>query len=580
MDPLLNANIEQGLQRLFDHASTFNTSIDLVQKLALHFKLDTFIDKDAHTHVTTTKSDANFKRLSIAGSLILIDIDFVDDGNVINVALSLANHAEDSGPTAAARSPITGRRQQPDTTCEVITVNPVAAHLSSMNHSAETILLANLTAESKKLGPFPVNLKYMASLDGMSQPNIDLFVLLDQVGVLLHAVNEVEPTSVDDWQFPYISSVGQAQTNDSINGKLGVFLNFWQDYRFINHETGAIISGNDYHLSANVERLDSLLVYKYWNGDVWTLDGAKFEFEFVVPDGVSSASQIPAEIPFMLSFKLNHAVMVPIAVLQLLDLASYELAQEGPGAIYDALNIHGDVQFQTPNDRQRPRKLLALQISIRQDFPQQFVALRSVSLKHLSQLVAIVPCLRNHIVLLNLLQTTKCPDAKIEAYSFENEAETNTKKNLHESLNLSENVANEELLGLSLGVENPMLSSIKSVKPAEVDIHTFIHQEVAADDKSDGAGSHNFSPNLQLIIEEVDYTSPKFDIMLNVNGVIGGENGDAVSVDVGFRITNGQIKPRNDDHDMGATNEKSDIFVRVLNLTEDLLRAIEIAYMA
>ncbi len=579
MDPLLNANIEQGLERLFDHASTFNISIDLVQKLALHFKLDTFIDKDAHTHVTTTKSDTVFKRLSIAGSLILIDIDFVDDGNVVNVALSLANHAEDSDPGADARSPITGRRQQPDTGVEVVSVNPVAAHLSSINHSAEAIMLANLTADSKKLGPFPANLKYMASLDGMSQPNIDLFVFLDQVGVLLHAVNEVEPSSVDDWQFPYVSAVGQAQANDSINGKLGVFLNFWQDDRFINHENGAIVSGNDYHLSVNVQRLDSL-AYKYWDGDVWALDGAKFEFEFVVPAGASSASQVPAEIPYMLSFELNSAVMVPKTVLQLLDLASYELAQEGPGAIYEALNNFGDVQFQTSNNRQRPPKLLALQISVRQDFPQRFVALKSVSLKHLSQLIAIVPCLRNHLVLLNLLQTLKCPDAKIEGYSFENEAETNTKKNLHESLNLSENVANEELLGLSLGVENPMFSSIKSVKPSEVDIHTFIHQEAAEDDKSDGAGFHNFSPSLQLIIEEVDYTSPTFDIVLNVNGVIAGENGDAVNIDIGFKITNGQIKPRHDDHDMDATNERHDIFIKVLYLTEDLLRAIEVAYMA
>ena len=46
-----NDSLDDCLVTLYDYSSNFYINVELIQKLAQHLKLDTFVDKDAYSHI-------------------------------------------------------------------------------------------------------------------------------------------------------------------------------------------------------------------------------------------------------------------------------------------------------------------------------------------------------------------------------------------------------------------------------------------------------------------------------------------------------------------------------------------------
>ncbi|CAH2350792.1 putative mediator of RNA polymerase II transcription subunit 1 [[Candida] railenensis] len=582
-----NENISQSLELLYNHSSTFNLSIDLIQKLAQQLKLDTFKDKDAYTHVTTTSSDSNFKRLSIAGSLILIDIDFLDDDTILKVSVSSANHPDDGSESKV--SPILSKEIVEGNTY-LVKLNSKSNNLSFIGRSAEHILLQNLKYKSKKLNQFPANLRYLSSLDRLSLPQLDLFVYLDKIIKLLHSINEIEAVS-DQWELPCVSSIGEVLANDADTGKLGVFLKIWQDYRFINHEAGKDICGKQYKLLFRVSNLKE--GSEALGGNVlkesWELQGNQYSFIFdedkaptsassntsTSSSSASASSVAPSSLAnkFLLSLDFNNSIIIPKSVLQYLDLYSFgETAFGEDDAAFLSLTKYKDISFSSDSKV----------ILIKQDFPNEYISVNSVSIRTLNSILRVVPVLRNFSVLHNLVNSLakKCA-SQFESYSIENEIEQANKKALKETLNLPGGIGSDELLGLSLSAENPILSSIQSIKPNEVDLDTFMEgedQTITEQSEPEEELAKAFKTVVQLSIEDIDLTSPHLDVILGVFANVENESGKSVEIDVKFKISNGQIKSIGEDIDMTSDNS-SERFIKALNLTEDVPECIKHVYL-
>lgn len=549
MSDLFIDQINLSLHLLYNHSSTFNVSIDLIQRLAQLLKLDTFIDKDAYTHVTTTKSTENFKRLSIAGSLILIDIDFLDDTTILNVSLSLANQLN----YAQNGSVIIRQEQESEGKSTSVTISLINSFLSQ---NAEGILLQNLVDPLRKLNYFPSNLKYLSCLDQLSSTQLDLFVQLDKIGSIFVAINELEKE-----KSMFSDSIGKVLFNNMANGQLGLFLNFWRDYRKINNgRQEENLIGKDYNLLITIPRKDVEMELKSTD-EVWSLKTGMYTFKFED----TSMKSLP------LCFELEHSIAIPKKILQYLDILPESLH-----AIVDTpfqeLNQFGDILFKTT-------KAAGIIIIKREDSTQEFVQLNSFSLKELVQIVDIIPTLRNFITFNNLIKSlTDELSSEFESYSLEKEQEVLTKKTLKDTLNLE----NEELLGLTLSAENPVLSSIKSVKPEGVDLDTFVETEVEIVGEND-IDDLNTDVNqaviisrksyIQLLIEYVDFTSNTLDIILNVNGFFEGKE-----IDIKFKVVNGDIQSTSEDIEMidgdDGVNSIEKRFIGALNVTEDIIQSI------
>ena len=86
--PGTKSALDKSLQLLYNYSTNFQVSIELIQKLAQQLKLETFIDSLGF-NLDDSKPGQKTQKLSIAGSSILLDIDFETDNKIVGLSLSV-----------------------------------------------------------------------------------------------------------------------------------------------------------------------------------------------------------------------------------------------------------------------------------------------------------------------------------------------------------------------------------------------------------------------------------------------------------------------------------------------------------
>lgn len=563
-----NGAIHSALQLLYDHSSTYNVSIELVQKLAQQLGLDTFIDKDAYTHAGTN-GEHQFKRLSIAGSLVLIDIDFLDDHTILKVSLSLANHTGEinsgSPSDAQLQEPIIESRSTNSEGLETILLGDNISQRSFLNTSAEGILLQNLTS-STKLNTFPSNLKYLASLDSLSLPNFDFFLYLDRIALILSAVSQLKKNGDDDDELAFTKDIiGEIIANNKPRLELGIFLKYWQDYRYINQE----LKGRDVPLIGDahtfrfvIQQGENKTVPNYTLSNQWKIDDKTYEIKFKEVDTVESTNST-------LKLSLSEAITIPKTVIEYLDLYEYE-TRETIDEVFQQLSGTQLVGY----------TLHGYEVKIGLEFPQEFINVTSLSIKMLNSISRIVPVFRNFHVFNKLIQSIDSKGEKLDSLELGKYNEVN-RRALKESLRLPDGVSNEELMGLSLGGDNPALSSIKPINTAGADLDDFMKEderneseENKMEDESEENKEEQTQTKILMILLEVDYSSKNTDLIVALQG-----NVQLQSIDLKFKISNGQIQSLTEDVDMEGGDDKNEKLIKALKITEDVIKSIEKVYI-
>ncbi|CUM47242.1 uncharacterized protein AC631_01954 [Debaryomyces fabryi] len=615
-----NDSLDECLIKLYDYSSNFNISIELIQKLAQHLKLDTFVDKDAYSHIfepTKSSNKIKFQRLSIAGSFILIDIDFTEKNKIINVSLSLANHNDDgSGNTPSFdlkdHIKIEEKDEKGNILVKIDSTENRLSFLTKGNHeteaSAENILLSSLQEE--KLSKFPFNLKFLATLDKLSSADEDLFLYLDKTALILKTAYLLETKYNHDWLYTdgLYTSIGKISTNDPANSQLGVFIDFWKDFRYINHEymssgSHKLILGNSYKGLLNIKASDSTQNdYLIQSKDsVWRLiskDGVKESYKLAFNDDTQSkalsttASSIKSSNKnnsnWILSLDLNYPVYVHLQALEFLGMTNYKMTDEKTtdSDLFGKLNDSNEYNYNSSVNKDSPSKLRIVQHA-----SQEYIPISSISLNSLIDLSQLIPVLRNYIVLANLLrtlikETAHNPSIFVGvngALNRSGEMSTETKNRLKASLKLPDDVTDEELMGLSAVTENSAFSTAQINKPNIVDLNSFIKGGLSEAERPLTSTEDLY---IQFSLDDIDYSSPNYDLLISMDGLLVNSKGDLVDFEVKFKILNGvvsEIKAEDkEDVDMDVDNEqmnKNEKFVQGLNFTEDIIKVLQYVYL-
>lgn len=609
-----NDSLEACLDKLYDYSSNFDINIEIIQKLAQQLKLDTFVDKDAYSHIfdSSIKSSDNsatkFQRLSIAGSFILLDIDFTEANKIINVSLSLANHADKSDedkPRVDLENQI--KVGQADENGNIlVNIDSGSSGLRFLTKgplenegSAEEIILASL--QSDKLGRFPISLKLLATLDKFSSSTVDMFLYMEKIALILQAAGHLESKQNTDWHFTegLSTSVGKVSINDQKNSQLGIFIDFWRDFRYINHEltnseTSGLIVGNNYKAQLNVKETnhsqkDYLLQS---NDNIWKLIGKEgqiesYKFSFnhdKQADASSTTSSIKSlsknNSNWALSLDLNYPVFIPLQALQYLGISDYEESSEDitDTEIFNKLNDN-EGTYNANTNKDLPSKL-----RISQNVSQEYIPVRSMSLKSLCCLTQVVPVLRNFIVLANLLRTLEKATVNNPTVFGDihksGELSAEAKNRLKASLKLPDDVTDEELMGLSAVSDNSAFTTAQINKPNTVDLNSFMKDDIEEPGKSSVEELY-----ILFSIDDIDYTSSGYDLLISIDGLLPNSDGDMTQFEIMIKISNGvvsDIHSEGDDVNMDEDNEmitKNKQFAKGLNLTEDIIKVLQYVYL-
>lgn len=552
-------SLDASLGLLYNYAHHFRVSIDLVQKLAQYLKLDTFVD-------TEVPAADNLKRLSIAGSLLLVDIDF-DSNSPSKVSLSSGNHPVEDSSAPPPPDPLQHIALEQSGDHPVVKINfKLPGHMSflQVRHKdcsvAEHILLSNLSLSV--LGNFPANLKYLANLDSMSPPEADLVVYMDNVAVYLGAIHATEEKLNSDWQVlqGYESRIGKVGLNDMKEGRLGVVVLFWEENRHIEHARLTAGTESTTHpqqkhkaiLSIEESPVASRDYLQQASEQSWLLrlpDGSFKEYTFTFDADLhlhkgQSVTSV-ASRNWALVLNLLTPVHLPVSVIDYLGL-HYELCPEPVlSEEFERLST-GKVEFDIHD-------LFTVLVST--DEICEYRAVKSIRLENLVQVSEVMPILRNYLAFTALIRNiAKLPGALL-AKNDPNEVS----KKLKDSLKLSGEVADEELAGLGTMESDYMAVPLIG---SDTDLSDFMKTE--GDDMEDDAPR----PGLLFVVSDILYDSPDTDLVMSVDGVLKGQrfSGD-------FVIRNGQIQTSGD-VDMDASTARD--YCRALALSEDPLLALDV----
>lgn len=559
--PSYNESLAQSLRLLYDYSLRFRISIDLLQKLANHLKLDTFID--------TELDSSNLRRLSIAGSLLLVDIDF-DGLLVTKVTLSLGNHTRDNlelkqlEPADAARY----TESSNDGSTTIVTLDfAKGAHISFLKlrdgpdaSVAESILMNNLSGET--LGNFSSNLKYLANLDSISPPDGDLVVYLDNLALYLAAVHASEIELNGSWKVAagLANLIGKLALNDTESAQLGVILNFWHDVHEINKQLDDEF-GRKYSGLLSIEDAASASVdyLKDATTDTWNLslaDGTTKPYRFTFSGNLhlhgGQSVTGPTGRNWKLVLRLNSPVYMPKDLLDFLGVVDYEVLASPLDEVFSSLIEHSGIEFAKED---------GLQISLDLDDYAPYVAVSAFSFARLTQLASIVRALRNHIVFSALLQNLhQRPEFTMSSKGASAEAS----KKLKQSLKLPNEVTDEELLSLNTISGTSEYLGLQML-PTDSELDSFVQQDDTMM-KEDSQESEVQQNRLDFVLRGISYESAECDLALSVSG-----HHQKGAIEGEFRIDNGIIRLA------GDVNMDGDIthqFVRALAVCEDVLLAL------
>lgn len=583
--PGFNESLDRSLKLLYIYSLHFRVSIELIQKLAQYLKLDTFIDTEVQPNSST--SAKNLQRLSIAGSLLLVDLDFDGDRNPIKVSLSSGNHSPDESNTSDhPADPYSEAGKYVTVVNELEQLSTVKIDFSGGNTSflnvkhengqsvAEHILLSNLTGGT--LGKFPANLMYLANLDSLSLPDGDLVVYMDNLALYLNAIHSIEAKlNPDNWQIEagWGGRFGKVTLNDIESGRLGVLLQFWKEGRYLDRKLeslGETGSGKVHKAVLSIEEsVEPTIDYvKNATNEVWKLstesgDWKNYKFDFDgdlhLHNGQSVTSLTSRNWALVLN--LSTEVYIPNTIIEYLGLSGLGLAKDATSEAYEQLGENGSLEYEL--------SLHNTNVSFVTNEVYQYYAVNTVRLSSLGQLTRVIPLIRNQITLTTLIRNV----AQTSGASLRdaNAVSADVNKKLKDSLKLSNEVTDEELVGLNAMSEATDFMGVPMLE-SDTDLAEFVKEE--ADSETDRAETlETEGTKLKIVLKDIAYDSPDFDLQLSVVGSVKSKSfaGD-------FVIRNGAIVEvsTSGDVDMDADNASGRDFIKALGLSENVLLALDV----
>lgn len=582
-----NDSLEKSLKILFDYSLNFRLSIDLIQKLSQQLKLDTFIDTDAYSHTIDQPlkdefgNIIKFQRLSIAGSLILIEFDF--EGTTIHrVSFSLANQLEDKtfDRQTSGKTPNIFKQENINTIKINFATDLKDSIINKCNeNSIENVLLSSLQGEF--LGTFPKNLEYLANLDRLSTSQTDLFNYLDNVSLIFSTLNDIENNQSDHWLLRegFESLIGKVNVNKPETKQVGLFLDFWKDYRYINHEynlnsnEGNLV-GKSYNILVNIDSnsfKNNLLDYLAEVRDyIWEINDEKYQFMFnddthMVPSrgstGDSSNSTGTTEKGLFssnwnLSLVSNYPIYLPSNLLEFIGIEHFNEVTSDDYSFFENLNNEREILV---NKKGQDYKML-----IKNEIHSKFVFINSIIIRKLGDIPSFIKIFRNHLVLMNILDKLITKDCETITNDLDIPGiDIKKKDKLKDSLQLGD----DKILSLQ-ALNRDRVHDLEEDK----DIDEFLKESSPFDD-------HKVE-NLVIKIDNISFNTPNFDIHISLMGEYNGHN-----VNLLFCISNGKVSHINNNEINTDNMEEDEVIVKVekfiksLNVTEDILKSLDYVFI-
>ncbi|CAI5756607.1 unnamed protein product [Candida verbasci] len=564
-----NNELDKSLNVLYDQSSNFKLSVDLIQRLAQQFKLETFVEDNKFQLGSLTKT----KKLTIAASSILLDIDFENDDTITDVSISINGNEKRDIPNEHYLKKLDNRIIINQEHNPVSLINKVE---NSSKSIVENVIFKNLTDTSKVLGHLPRNLKYLSTIDKYTSDTQDLFFYIESIGLFLYTIwkCESEDVSEENWQVlnGFTNSIGKVEVNNLVENELGIFINFWQDFRYINHEyklmksTEELLMGNNYRITFEIVPSQYQNDYQQEIIDQeWKLNDNTYKFEFT-----KAVKPLEGDKYWSFVLNLNHPILIPTLVLEFLEQTDYKQTQ-----IQDPLFRE---LFEKLNNEEEYTQDMNIEsnivdITLIHDYPYNFIPITQVKINRLIELTSLIPVLRNFIVLTNLYSTLFNEKNKSYTYkrrrrssrlsiSYDKNLSEETKEKLKESLKLPKDVTDEEILGLNAISETANYSTIQPTKD-EIDLDSFMNNDNELPKVETRDNYIDFKLN------EVDLSNG--DIKLSFNSSILTKQ-----FNVSFKISNGEFILDSNSDDMELDIQLK--FIKALNYTEDILIAFKAVY--
>lgn len=574
-------NLETVIGKLFDKAGEWDVSIEFIQKLAQHLKFETFIDENASSHVTDSTVDTKFQRLTIAGTRILVDIDHTNDKSVIKVSVSVGDYVAGTNSEYKLQDYIIDSSDSDN--IKLINIDFTKENIYAIvragegtKNGADKVLYNNLIANGK-LNSFPANLKYINSLDRLSSSTFDLVSYIDNLGLLLKVIHKIETDlRSEDWlvESGLSNRIGLPINNDFDNNELGIFLNFWQDFRYINHELPLetkrmgeqykiLVSINDSTKKQNTDYLEESR-FKNWS----LLDGNDnfTKYRFIFQEGThlggGSAGE-DDEKKWSVYLNFNHPVLLPIHLLELLGVTNYETRTTEPDlvkALEQGFHITTTV------------KEVDTKFSFSQQVPQDIVPVTSIELMAINDLAKLVPLCRNYLVLTNMIRLSlshQKAENKGNEEIFSPELSFEARNKLKETLRLPEDVTDAELLGLSTVSDN-----FESTQFNGGELDDFMNNEDKPEEEKPTPEPEKIKrPFILVTVDDIDYDSLNTDLLVSFDGYV-----DNADIQFNLKVSNGEIVlVDSEDVDMDGAEEETlqKKLIKAFNITEDIIKSME-----
>lgn len=533
--------LHHALQLLYDSSSRFRVSVDTIQRLAKHLTLDTFVDSEA------LASPAS--RLSIAGQLLLLDVDFTADDRIENITLSLGSHSlnvpetQDSAQGADLSACLSGPMQEGAVDRYHVSLRNsgrFSFFRSAAGVCAESILRANLNGPF--LGEFSSNLAYLATLDRLSPPEGDMISTMDHIALYLALVHhkETELDGRDDVITGSAALCGAVLLNDEDLGRLGVFLKFWESNRTLGLDLGLRLLQPSKYL-ARLSAQSSATPTNYFKDTQtksWNMNNKDIVLALDEPSLEAIKQNMLAQ-NWHLLVSLDTPVTLPKTLVEYLGLPS------SPGRVPENITAESDADGR---------------ISFYFEDTSELVRVKEFPLSSLHQLSKVVSALRNQITFSSLIHSVidSCNVITGEAAELTTEAS----KKIRHLLKLADDVPDEELMGLN-SVPNDFMSAGRS----ESGLDDFMNNEYAENDEDE---SDMFkTKELAFSLVEILYDTPCCDYLVRITGTLT----DTESIDAHVVISNGRILQHGDVDMDGAVLCR---FIQALALSEHIPLALKV----
>lgn len=605
-----NASLIESLQSLYEYLGNLRLSLEMVRKLAKHLNFDTYVDSDikplpsplaslspAQNQDQSDRSDRldrPAKRLSIAGTNLLIDIDFSPSDTVTNVALSVGtltpqmNRVSPFSSSAEldASQFIKGQTLVDEITTVALDFSDDATpSFLGRGNCVEAENILRLSLSGTYLGLFPHNLRYLSQLDQEPFSNGNLVTNLDRIARFLCAVHYQEcqySGSDTDISEGWTSSFGKVLLNDFALNKMGIFLQFWKSLRPM------LLAGIPCKTRKALLTLHSQsLLNPYLENEkdnVWTLynhlgQPKLFKFDFSL-----LASPLPSTTAQGLVLSFDDPIYITKQILEYLDLLYLIPMHSSSTETMQALIESGTVYFKNEED-------MNPDISFVFDDAASLVPVHSINLHLLKQLNEIVPVLRNFLLFQELIESVD----NSSVYQMSQDLVVimlNKNNRLRNSLKLPGDVPNEELLALKTFsadyLNAPILQSTASLldfsKQGSPRDGIDMQEVESSGSMSEDSVALASKKGLTISLQDIWYESRTMDLVISIQGNINQD----CSISQTFKMKNGILllvekKTNNDTDAMDVDGEAESgsvkavgRFCKALTISNDVALSLEV----